>query len=117
VSILTIQKAPVVHKDLVEVINLPLVSQQSSESIYFQLSKAERRLYSVITEYETVKSPEIRFLASVGNIAQLAKRINIKLAENGDLRQLVSTRKSVINEAGRSEVEYTWSLNLGGAAQ
>jgi hypothetical protein len=114
VSILTTQKLSTLCKELAGVINQAHNSQDSLEPFYLRLSKAERRFYSVVTEYEVIKSSEIRFLASVGNISEVANRINRKLAESDDLRRLISAKKCIIDEHGHSGIEYFWSFASAG---
>ena len=107
---MTTQKVSTLCKELAGVINQAHNSQDSLEPIYLQLSKAERRLYSIVTEYEEIKSSEIHFLASVGNISEVANRINKKLLDNDDLRRLVSARRAIIDTCGYTGIEYFWSF-------
>jgi hypothetical protein len=100
--------------ELASLINQAYLSQNEFESVYLQLSKSERRLYSVVNEFEEVKSSEIRFLASVGNISQVADRINKKLEAYDDPRRLVADRRIVTNDYGCSSSENFWTIQSAG---
>ena len=111
---MTEKRVSALCKELAQVINQAHLSQDEFESFYLQLSKSERRLYSVVNEFEEVKSSEIRFLASVGNISQVADRINKKLEAHDDPRRLVSDRRTITDEYGCSSSENFWTIQSEG---
>ena len=111
---MTTKRVSILCAELRHIIDQTCLSQNQFESIYLRLSASERRLYSVINEYEEVKSSEIRFFASVGNISQVADRINKKLLADGDPRQLVAERRTVVDAYGLSSFESFWSIKPTG---
>jgi hypothetical protein len=114
---MTVQTVSTPIKELKGVIKQIHRTIHDSESILFKFSRVERRLYQVVKTHQPVNPSEIRILATTGNIAQLAKRINVKLEANSDLERMVSGRRTIVDDAGRSKFEYTWSLESGGIAQ
>jgi len=86
------------------------LNKSTFESIVFQLSPAEKRLFLFLAQYEQASTKEITHNCSVSNISELATRINTKLCRNGDTRQLVSNRASYQDEYGLSGITNIWEL-------
>lgn len=102
--------------ELSQIISQAHLSQDNFESIYLQFSKSERRLYSVIKEHEQIKTTELRFLSSVGNISQVADRINKKFELYEDPRRLIPDRRTVTDEYGFSSSENFWTIESNGTS-
>jgi DNA repair exonuclease SbcCD ATPase subunit len=100
--------------ELARIVEKTYVSQDQFESVYIQLSKAERRLYCLLNEHETARASEIRRLVSIGNISQVATRINQKLMRVQDNRRIVSERATVTDEYGQTGIESFWSMTDSG---
>ena len=96
--------------ELARIVENTYLSQDQFESFFLQLSKSERRLYCLLNEHEQARASEIRRLISIGNISQVANRINKKLEKEGDSRRIVSERATTEDEYGLKTIEGFWSI-------
>lgn len=99
--------------ELAKIVQQATLNQDQFESVYLQLSPAERRLYSLLTTYEQARSSEIRSLISVSNLAQTAERINAKLERHNDTRRIVSERRTTQDQYGFKSSESFWFIEGG----
>jgi len=106
----TVGSTPQALDELASVVRDSNLNKSTFESIVFQLSQAEKRLFLFLCQHEQAKSQEIVHNCSVTNISELAKRINVKLKRDGDTRRLVSNRESYQDEYGLSGNTNIWEL-------
>jgi len=90
--------------ELASVVRDSSLNKSTFESIVFQLSPAEKRLFLFLCQCEQANSKDIVHNCSVTNISELASRINAKLKREGDTRRAVSSRESYQDEYGLSGI-------------
>ena len=96
--------------ELADLVTESNLSKPTFESIIFQLSPAEKRLFLFLCQHEQASTTEITHYCSISGISQIAKRINEKLRRDGDTRQVVSNRESYQDEYGLSGNTNIWEL-------
>ena len=98
--------------ELARIVEKSYLSKRQVEPVFLQFSNAERRLYHLLNEHEQARASEIHHLVSIGNISQVATRINKKLIRHGDNRRIKSERVSIADEYGARAIENIWSLSV-----
>jgi hypothetical protein len=109
-SVLNPQRVSELCEQLARTVEKTYLSQTHIESIFLYLSGAERRLYCLLKANEKSRASDIRRVASIGNISQVANRINEKLKKHGDSRKIITERATVTDEFGYTSSTSLWSL-------
>ena len=98
--------------NLVESNNL---SQSEFESISYRLSPQQERLFLHLSDYGESDTMTLRTTCSIGNISDVAIRLNKKLIANGDTRKVICLVKPNTNKFDENGVIGYW-LIVDGAA-
>ena len=92
---------------LVESNNL---TQSEFETINYKLSPQQERLFLRLSEYGQADTVTLRVACSIGNVSDVAIRLNKKLAKVGDSRKVICTVKPNINQFEEKGVLGVWYL-------
>lgn len=94
-------------ENLVKTNNL---TQAEFESINYKLSGCQARLFMRLCDVGSASTPVLRSELSLGNISDVAIRLNLKLKLNDDPRQVVCLLKPNVNKFHEAGVIGVWFL-------
>ena len=93
--------------NLVESNNL---TQSEFETINYRLSPQQERLFLCLMSYGEVDTMKLRTMCSIGNISDVARRLNKKLKKNNDGRKVICLVKPNTNQFDETGVIGHWLL-------
>ena len=74
------------------------LTQAEFEAISYRLSPQQERLFLRLSEHGETDTPTLRSICSIGNISDVAIRLNKKLIRNKDTRRIICLLKPNINQ-------------------
>lgn len=104
-----------INRQLSSTVKNSNLTQTEFESILYKLSPQQSRLFTRLADYGEADTMTLRTECSIGNISDVAIRLNKRLKEHNDPRRVKCILTPNTNKFGESGVIGVWFLVPGAA--